>query len=51
VPVTQSRALREHLRRPGRTQLEYVEVPGAGHDPIAASGVAQAALDRFLGRP
>lgn len=51
VPVTQSRALREHLRRPGRTQLEYVEVPGAGHDPIAASAVAQAALDRFLGRP
>lgn len=48
VPVSQSRALREHLRRPGRTQLEYVEVPGAGHDPLAGSATAQAALARFL---
>ena len=48
VPVTQSRALRDHLRRPGRARLEYVEVPGAGHDPLAASPAARAALARFL---
>ena len=45
VPVTQSRALRHHLRRPGRTRLEYVEVAGAGHDPLATSSDA---LTRFL---
>ena len=49
VPVSQSRALRDHLRRPGRTRLEYVEVPGAGHDPLTASPDARAALARFLG--
>lgn len=48
VPVTQSRALRDHLRRPGRARLEYLEVPGAGHDPLAASDLARAALARFL---
>ena len=30
VPVSQSRALHHHLRRPGHTRLEYVEVAGAG---------------------
>jgi pimeloyl-ACP methyl ester carboxylesterase len=48
VPVTQSRALRDHFRRPGRARFEYVEVPGAGHDPIASSAAAQDALARFL---
>jgi pimeloyl-ACP methyl ester carboxylesterase len=48
VPVTQSRALRDHLRRPSRARFEYVEVPGAGHDPIASSAAAQDALARFL---
>ncbi len=48
VPVSQSRALRHHLRRPGHTRLEYVEVAGADHDPLAASADARAALTRFL---
>jgi alpha-beta hydrolase superfamily lysophospholipase len=48
VPVTQSRVLRDHFRRPGRARFEYVEVPGAGHDPIASSAAAQDALARFL---
>jgi len=48
VPVSQSRALRHHLRRPGQTRLEYVEVAGAGGDPLASSPDARAALTRFL---
>ena len=38
VPVSQSRALHHHLRRPGRTRLEYVEVAGADHDPLGELG-------------
>jgi len=48
VPVSQSRALRHHLRRPGHARLEYVEVPGAGHDPVESSSYAHAAVTRFL---
>lgn len=48
VPVSQSRVLRDHLDRRDRAPLEYVEVLGAGHDPIAASATARAALRRFL---
>jgi dipeptidyl aminopeptidase/acylaminoacyl peptidase len=48
VPVSQSRALRHHLRRPGHARLEYLEVPGVGHDPLAASVDARATLTRFL---
>ena len=48
VPVSQSRALRHHLRKPGHTRLEYVEVAGVGHDPLTASADARAALARFL---
>jgi hypothetical protein len=45
VPVSQSRALRHHLRRPGHARLEYVEVAGAGHDPLATTPEP---LTRFL---
>jgi len=45
VPVGQSRALHHHLRRPGHARLEYVEVAGAGHDPLAT---APEPLTRFL---
>ena len=45
VPVSQSRALHHHLRRPGHARLEYVEVAGAGHDPLAT---APEPLTRFL---
>jgi alpha-beta hydrolase superfamily lysophospholipase len=48
VPVGQSRALRDHLRRPGHARLEYLEVAGVGHDPLAASADARATLTRFL---
>ena len=48
VPVSQSRALRHHLRRPGHARLEYVEVRGAGHDPVESSAHAHAAVTRFL---
>jgi pimeloyl-ACP methyl ester carboxylesterase len=48
VPVSQSRALRHHLRRPGRARLEYVEVAGADHDPVGSSADAHAAVTRFL---
>jgi len=48
VPVSQSRALRHHLRRPGHARLEYVEVRGAGHDPVESSSYAHAAVTRFL---
>ena len=50
VPLSQSHALRHHLRKPGHTRLEYVEVAGAGHDPLTASADARAALARFLDR-
>jgi pimeloyl-ACP methyl ester carboxylesterase len=39
VPATQSRRLREHLLAAGRREgrdLHYVEVPGAGHDPLSS---------------
>jgi pimeloyl-ACP methyl ester carboxylesterase len=48
VPVTQSRTLRHHLRKPGHTRLEYLEVAGVGHDPLASSLEARAAVTRFL---
>ena len=48
VPVGQSRALRDHLRRPGHARLEYLEVAGVGHDLLAASVDARATLTRFL---
>ena len=53
VPVTHSRRLREHLLSSGRrepTDVRYLEVRGAGHDPLAgpASEAVLDALCSFL---
>lgn len=48
VPVSQSRQLREHLNAPRRRDVRYVEVPGAGHDPLAGPG-AQAMVGQLIG--
>ena len=50
VPVDQSRSLRHHLRRAGRREgvdFTYVEVAGAGHEPLL-SAADRTALARFL---
>jgi acetyl esterase/lipase len=48
VPITQSQRLVSALRAAG-VQVEYTELPGAGHGDLTWSRVGSAALD-FLGR-
>jgi dipeptidyl aminopeptidase/acylaminoacyl peptidase len=52
IPVTQSRLLREHLRRAGR-EPEYAEPPAAGHDPLHGERAPELTdrLVRFLTAP
>ncbi|WP_030920209.1 alpha/beta hydrolase family protein [Streptosporangium amethystogenes] len=51
IPVGHSRRLRERLRRtrrPGAAPVTYLEVPGAGHDPLSDIG-GHAIRGRVLG--
>ena len=48
IPVAQSRALRDRLRELGRTDLEYVEMEGEGHD--LAGGRQRALVHELVAR-
>ncbi len=52
VPVSQSRMLRDHLRGPGRREradLTYLEIPGAGHNPLSSSDAGDQLIRRLCG--